>query len=172
MPHEGRSRTAESPGDAVDERQPLLGNGPQPSSEVCTSPDAASPEDSGANLEIVLPCVMMCAFLSAFDITVLATIYSGMSVRASFPVLINSGSDFNSSNRVSWIAVAYSVSNAAFQPLYGRLSDIFGRKPLLLFAYSVFLIGTVGCAISPGIWWLVASRLVAGMGGGGLNVLV
>lgn len=41
-----------------------------------------------------------------------------------------------------------------------------------MFANVVFLIGTLGCAVSPGIWTLVASRMVAGMGGGGLNVLV
>jgi MFS family permease len=64
------------------------------------------------------------------------------------------------------------LSQTAFQPLYGRLSDIFGRKPCLMFANVVFLIGTLGCAIAPGIWTLVASRMVAGMGGGGLNVLV
>lgn len=64
------------------------------------------------------------------------------------------------------------LANTAFQPLYGRLSDIFGRKSSLLFANSIFLVGTLGCALAPGIWWLVASRMVAGMGGGGLNVLV
>lgn len=84
----------------------------------------------------------------------------------------SSGSDFESSNRVSWIAVAYILSNTAFQPLYGRLSDIFGRKTCLLFANIVFLIGTLGCGLAPGLWTLVASRMVAGMGGGGLNVLV
>ena len=64
------------------------------------------------------------------------------------------------------------LSQTTFQPLYGRLSDIFGRKPCLIFANVVFLIGTLGCALAPGIWTLVASRMVAGMGGGGLNVLV
>ena len=90
----------------------------------------------------------------------------------SLRVNIISGSDFESSNRVSWIAVAYILSNTAFQPLYGRLSDIFGRKPCLIFANVVFLIGTLGCALAPGLWLLVISRMVAGIGGGGLNVLV
>jgi MFS family permease len=83
-----------------------------------------------------------------------------------------SGSDFESSNRVSWIAVAYILSTSAGQPLYGRLSDIFGRKQCLLFANTVFLLGTLGCAVAPGLWSLVGSRIVAGIGGGGLNVLV
>lgn len=64
------------------------------------------------------------------------------------------------------------LSTSAFQPTYGRLSNIFGRKPCLMFAIVVFLIGTLGCAIAPGIWTLFASRVVAGIGGGGLNVVV
>ena len=84
---------------------------------------------------------------------------------------MNRGSDFNASNQVSWIATAYLLSNTAFQPLYGRLSDIFGRKHSLLTAIVIFLIGTLGCCIAPSLWWLVASRVVAGIGGGGLNVL-
>ena len=72
---------------------------------------------------------------------------------------------------MSWIAVAYLLSNTAFQPLYGRLSDIFGRRPLLIFANVVFLIGTLGCAVAPGLWTLVASRMLAGVGGGGLSIL-
>ena len=73
---------------------------------------------------------------------------------------------------MSWIAVAYILSNTACQPLYGRLSDIFGRKQCLMFANLVFLIGTLGCALAPGLWLLVLSRMVAGIGGGGLNVMV
>jgi MFS family permease len=83
-----------------------------------------------------------------------------------------SGSDFQSSNRVSWITVAYILSNTAFQPSYGRLSDIFGRKACLVFANVVFLIGTLGCAVASGLWTLVASRMIAGVGGGGLQILV
>jgi MFS family permease len=51
------------------------------------------------------------------------------------------------------------------------LSDIFGRKPSLLAAVTIFLIGTVGCYFANSLWFLIAARLVAGIGGGGLNVL-
>lgn len=152
------------------ERQPLLGQ-PKPIDGSSVLP-AANPTGTGTtNLKVILPALMVCAFLAAFDITVVAAIYPIMLSLHQRHVNI-SGSDFKGSNRVSWIAVAYILSNTAFQPLYGRLSDIFGRKPCLIFANVVFGIGTLGCALAPGLWSLVISRMVAGVGGGGLNVLV
>jgi MFS family permease len=158
----------------IGERQPLLGpqklvNGASSGSAI-VSPDSTAP----SKLRVILPALMVCAFLAAFDVTVVAAIYPIMYCpHADVRMYANiSGSDFKGSNRVSWIAVAYILSNTAFQPLYGRLSDIFGRKPCLIFANVVFGIGTLGCALAPGLWSLVISRMVAGIGGGGLNVLV
>jgi MFS family permease len=111
------------------------------------------------NLKVVIPSLWLCAFLAAFDQTVVAAIY---------PII---GSDFLASNQVSWIATGYLLSNTAFQPLYGRLSDIFGRKRTLILATVIFFFGTLFCATAPGIWWMVAARIIAGLGGGGLNVL-
>ena len=55
------------------------------------------------------------------------------------------GSDLNALNSTSWIATAYFLTLTSFQPLYGKLSDIFGRKECLLFAYTVFGLGCLGC---------------------------
>lgn len=60
----------------------------------------------------------------------------------------------------------------SFQPLYGKLSDIFGRKPCLLFAYLVFGLGCLGCGLARDINELVASRAFAGIGGGGMTTVV
>jgi hypothetical protein len=76
MPNEGSNRS-----DVIanlDERQPLLGNGPKPASEEPPLTDLISKD--APNLKIVLPCLMVCAFLAAFDITVIASIYSIMSL--------------------------------------------------------------------------------------------
>lgn len=54
--------------------------------------------------------------------------------------------------------------------MYGKLCDIFGRKECLLFAYSVFGIGTILCGLARNIWELIAARAFAGIGGGGMNV--
>lgn len=66
----------------------------------------------------------------------------------------------------------YFLTLTTFQPLYGKLSDIFGRKECLLFAYTVFGFGCLGCGLSQDILSLCISRGIAGMGGGGMNAIV
>lgn len=53
----------------------------------------------------------------------------------------------------------------------GRISDVFGRKSALLFATTLFFIGSLMCGAAPDLWTLVAARVVAGLGGGGINTL-
>ena len=59
-----------------------------------------------------------------------------------------------------------------FQALFGKLSDIFGRKECLLAAYSVFMAGCLGCGLSRDIIQLCASRAVTGIGAGGINSVI
>jgi predicted MFS family arabinose efflux permease len=70
----------------------------------------------------------------------------------------------------SWIATGYFLTLAAFQPLFGKLSDIFGRKECLLFAYLIFGIGATACGFARTIGELIAARAFAGIGGGGMSV--
>ncbi|KAK9463451.1 major facilitator superfamily domain-containing protein [Lipomyces oligophaga] len=98
-------------------------------------------------------------FLCALDGTVIVTLISHIA------------SEFHELRAVSWIATSYLIALAAFQPLYGKLSDIYGRKALLLFSNSAFAIGCILCGLAPSIWFLVFARVIAGMGGGGLNSL-
>lgn len=72
------------------------------------------------------------------------------------------GSDLDALNNTSWIASAYFLTLTSFQPLYGKLSDIFGRKPALLFAYTVFGLGCLFCGLSRTLGELVAARAFAG----------
>lgn len=66
----------------------------------------------------------------------------------------------------------YFLSLTCCQPLYGKLTDIFGRKECLLFAYVFFGLGSLGCGLSTDISQLIASRAIAGIGGGGINAVV
>lgn len=111
------------------------------------------------HLRITICAIALGSFLAAFDLTVVAAIY---------PTI---GASFNALDQTSYIATAYLLANTALQPLYGRLSDIYGRRGCLLFANIVFLIGTVGCALAPNLGCLVLARGIAGIGGGGLNVI-
>ncbi|KAK9451565.1 major facilitator superfamily domain-containing protein [Limtongia smithiae] len=122
--------------------------------------DAIEEEElSTRALAIVFLSLYVGIFLSALDSTVVATLLSRIA------------SDFSEFRSVSWIATGYLIAQAATQPLYGKLSDIFGRKSLLLLCNVLFGIGAVLCGIAPSLWWLVFGRIVSGAGGGGLSTL-
>ncbi|AGO13939.1 AaceriAGR076Cp [[Ashbya] aceris (nom. inval.)] len=121
----------------------------------------AAKEDSGglgaARRRVVMASMCLGVFLAALDGTIVTTL------------LDHIASEFNELPRISWIATAYLLSSATFQPLYGKLSDIFGRRPLLVFSNLVFCLGALVCGVSNNLWVLVLGRFVAGIGGGGLT---
>ncbi|KAI2470401.1 MFS general substrate transporter [Annulohypoxylon bovei var. microspora] len=112
------------------------------------------------NLKALFPAMAIGVFLVAMDQTLTIATYGRM------------GSDLNALNSTSWISTSYFLTLTAFQPLYGKVSDIFGRKESLLFAYFVFGLGCLGCGLSQDIIQLCVSRAVAGIGGGGMNAVV
>lgn len=98
-------------------------------------------------------------FLAGFDGTVTVTTYATI------------GSEFNTVNLASWITISYLLTSTAMQPLYGRFSDIFGRKPCFLVASITFGLGCLGCGLSRNILCLNLMRALAGVGGGGLMTM-
>ena len=70
------------------------------------------------------------------------------------------------------MVLRYFLTLTSFQPLYGKLSDIFGRKSCLLFAYVVFGIGCLFCGLARTMNELVIARAFAGIGGGGMTTVV
>jgi hypothetical protein len=66
---------------------------------------------------------------------------------------------------------SYLLTSTACQPLYGRLSDIFGRKAMLLFALGIFFVGSIACAVAQTLIQLIVFRAIQGMGGGGIITL-
>ncbi|EFR04443.1 multidrug resistance protein fnx1 [Nannizzia gypsea CBS 118893] len=111
-------------------------------------------------LKYIVPAITIGVFLSSADQTIIVASYGKI------------GSDLNALNLTSWIATSYFLSLTAFQPLYGRLSDIFGRKACLLFGYTIFGTGCVLCGLAQNIKQLIAARVFQGIGGGGLSTVV
>jgi MFS family permease len=95
-------------------------------------------------------------FLSGFDGTVTASTYAVI------------GSDFDAANTVSWITTSYLITTTAFQPLYGRFSDVLGRRACFFTATITFSLGCLGCGLAPNIFFLNLMRGLTGLGGGGL----
>ncbi|KAK0231094.1 vacuolar amino acid permease [Armillaria fumosa] len=127
------------------------------SDSVCELvPPPALNKFSRADTIWILAGLWSAVFLGALDGTVVATLLT--------PI----GSHFNKSNQSSYIGTAYLLSVCCFTPLYGRLSDILGRKGAMLLALSLFGSGTIFCGMAPSMEALIAARAVAGMGGGGV----
>ncbi|KAF9036500.1 amino acid permease ScVBA-like protein [Hymenopellis radicata] len=77
--------------------------------------------------------------------------------------------EFNASQtQYTWVAVAYMLTQTAFQPLYGRISELVGRKVLLFSSVSIFGLGSLLCGVSTSTDTLIISRAIAGVGGGGI----
>ncbi|CAG9984588.1 unnamed protein product [Clonostachys byssicola] len=80
-------------------------------------------------------------------------------------------SEFARLEAAVWLVTAYTLGVCAAQPLYGKLSDIFGRKAVLLCAYSLSASGCIICGSSPSIWMIIVGRAVSGLGGAGLMII-
>ncbi|GAA5892113.1 hypothetical protein JCM5296_004065 [Sporobolomyces johnsonii] len=109
-----------------------------------------------ARRNMILVAVWLGVFLGALDGTIVATLISDVS------------SSFSKSNQAGLLGTSYLLSTATFTPLYGRLADLFGRRGALLTALTLFTVGTAGCGVAPSMNALLAARLIAGMGGGGI----
>ena len=107
----------------------------------------------------IFPSIMLPMFLAVADQTIVAT---------ALPTI---ASDLGEIERASWVVVSYLIANTIAAPVYGRLGDTFGRRGMMITALSIFMIGSVLCAISPNIEWLTAFRVLQGFGGGGLMTL-
>lgn len=71
----------------------------------------------------------------------------------------------------SWMASSYLLANAACIPLWGKVSDIWGRKLIILLANFIFLIGSLIIALAINLPMVLAGRAIQGVGGGGIIVL-
>ncbi|KAK5651660.1 hypothetical protein OQA88_11835 [Cercophora sp. LCS_1] len=95
-------------------------------------------------------------FLSGFDGTITASTYAAIS------------SSFSAANSASWLTTSYLITSTAFQPLYGRFSDLFGRRICFFVSTVTFMLGCLGCACARSMAELNAMRALSGFGGGGL----
>lgn len=125
-------------------------------------PSPQDPEASRTKLQTTVIMLSLCAsvFLAALDVSIITTALPTISEH------------FHSNAGYTWIGSAYLLANAASTPSWGKFSDIWGRKPILLIAAGVFFIGSLLAATSVSIGMLIVARAIQGIGGGGLIILV
>ncbi|KAF9580134.1 hypothetical protein BGW38_003342 [Lunasporangiospora selenospora] len=109
---------------------------------------------------LILTALSFCVFLASLDQIIVST---------SIPAITK---EYNSLGDISWLGTAYMMTSTAFQPLYGKVSDIFGRKSTMLFANFMFLVGSAISGWATSMTMLIAGRGVAGIGAGGLMAMV
>ena len=76
--------------------------------------------------------------------------------------------DLNGNSLYTWVVTIYLLTATISGPIYGKLSDLFGRRPIIIFAVSLFLIGSVLCGLSQEMWQLILFRGIQGLGGGAI----
>lgn len=106
---------------------------------------------------LALAGVMTALLLAGLDQTIVAT--AGPSIQRDLAI---------PPSLYAWITTAYLVASTVTLPLYGKLSDVLGRKPVLLSGIVLFLAGSLLCGIAPGTLTLLAARAVQGLGAGSL----
>ncbi len=104
----------------------------------------------------IVAAVLLGLFLAALDQTVVGT---------ALPRIVT---DLRGNDIYTWAFTAYILTATISGPIYGKLSDLFGRRPILLFAVSVFLIGSLLSGLSQEMWQFVAFRGIQGLGAGAL----
>ncbi|WP_375389765.1 MFS transporter [uncultured Amnibacterium sp.] len=108
---------------------------------------------------LVIYGLMAGMFLSALDQTIVGT------------AIRTIGDDLHGLDQQAWVTTAYLITSTIATPIYGKLSDIFGRRPLYIFAISIFVIGSLMSSFSTSMLMLAAFRAVQGIGAGGLMSL-
>jgi EmrB/QacA subfamily drug resistance transporter len=120
------------------------------------APLAPAPSLEAREIQSIIVGLMVAMFLAALDQTIVSTAMPTM------------GREMADVEHLPWIVTGYLVAATAVTPLYGKLSDIHGRRLMLQIAIVTFVAGSLACALSRSVLVLSASRVIQGLGGGGL----
>lgn len=108
---------------------------------------------------VILSGLLLGMFLAALDQTIVGTAMRTIADK------------LDGQTAQAWATTAYLITSTVATPLYGKLSDMYGRKPFYLFAIAIFIVGSLLCGFANDIYQLAAFRAVQGIGAGGLMSL-
>src|ERR1700691_5394260 len=115
---------------------------------------AVLPPLDHAAIRTIIAGIMLAVFLSALEQTIVA------------PALPAIGKSLADLDDLSWVVTAYLLVATAATPLFGKLTDIHGRRTIMLVAIGIFIAGSLVCALAPSMWILIIGRGLQGIGGG------
>jgi EmrB/QacA subfamily drug resistance transporter len=117
---------------------------------------AVLPPLDHAAIHTIIAGIMVAMFISALEQTIVA------------PALPAIGRSLGNIDNLSWVVTSYLLAATAATPLFGKLTDIHGRRAIMLLAIGIFILGSLACALAPSMWILIVGRGLQGVGGGGL----
>ena len=112
---------------------------------------------SHRDARLIILAMMLPVFMGSLDSTILAT---------ALPAI---GRDLGHVSDLPWLITTYLIAATASTPLYGKISDIRGRRFTTMIALSAYLAGSLICALAPSMAVLILGRVIHGLGGGGLT---
>jgi EmrB/QacA subfamily drug resistance transporter len=132
--------------------------------QTATAPASSPTTSSNAVMNhrqilLVIYGLMAGMFLGALDQTIVGT------------AIRTIGDDLHGLNQQAWVTTAYLIASTIMTPIYGKLSDIFGRRPLFILAIGIFIVGSIFSTTSTSMIELAGFRAVQGLGAGGLMSL-
>src|SRR6478609_5625837 len=119
----------------------------------------AAPAPSEREKNVIIGGVLLSMLLAALDQTIVA------------PAMPTIGKALGHADYLSWVVTAYLLTATAMAPLYGKISDVHGRRSTIFAAVTIFLVGSLISAVAPNMLVLIIGRAVQGLGGGGLFAL-
>jgi EmrB/QacA subfamily drug resistance transporter len=124
-----------------------------------TTVDHARPALTHRQILLLMSGLMTGMLLAALDQTIVGT---------ALPTIVG---ELGGINHYSWVVTAYLLASTASTPLYGRISDLYGRRPVFLFSIGTFLLGSLLAGMSQNMTQLIVTRGIQGVGAGGLMTL-
>ncbi len=120
---------------------------------------AATGEYSHRQILVILSGLVLAMFLAALDQTVVST------------SIYKIGQSLDGLTAQAWVTTAFLITSTISTPLYGKLSDMYGRKPFFLAAIAIFIVGSAACSFATSMYMLAGFRAFQGLGAGGLFTL-
>ncbi|MEO5621507.1 MAG: MDR family MFS transporter [Cypionkella sp.] len=124
---------------------------------------AASDQSAAAveqtSTRMVILSIGMLLLLASLDQTIVST---------ALPTIV---ADLGGLDHLSWVVTAYVLTSTVVAPLYGKMGDLYGRRNMVFLSVAIFLIGSMLCGVAGSMTFLIISRAIQGLGGGGLFVL-
>ncbi|MFY1688401.1 MDR family MFS transporter [Plantactinospora sp. WMMB782] len=124
-----------------------------------TTADGARPSLTHRQILLLMSGLMTGMLLAALDQTIVGT---------ALPTIVG---ELGGINHYSWVVTAYLLASTASTPLYGKMADLYGRRPVFLFAIGAFLVGSLAAGFAQDMTQLIVTRGVQGLGAGGLMTL-